>query len=87
MATTRGELREMIDRLPDDQLDRAGRFLAELSRTTQSFDDFLASAPEDNEPTTDEDRAAIGQGREDYQAGRTIPLSDIPRRIRRAPPR
>ena len=80
MATTREELRMLIDRLPDEQLDRVARFLAELGRSTRSYDDFLASVPEDDEPTTDADRAAIAQGREDYRAGRTAPLSDIPRR-------
>jgi hypothetical protein len=86
MTTTREELRELIDRLPEDQLDRAARLLAELGRSARTFDEFLASVPEDDEPTTDEGRAAIAQGREDYRAGRTIPLSDIPRRTRGAPP-
>lgn len=87
MATTREALRKLIDRLPDEQLDRAARFLEDLGRSPRSFDEFLASVPEDDEPTTDENRAAIAQGREDYRAGRTIPLADIPRRSRGTPPR
>lgn len=85
MATTREALRELIDRLPEEQLDRAARLLAELNRSTRTFDEVLASAPEDEEPVTAEDRAAITQAREDYRAGRTIPLADIPRRPRQAP--
>jgi len=83
MATTREQLREMIDHLPEDQLDQASRLLTQLSRSRSSFDDYLASVPEDDEPTTDVDRAAIAEGREDFRAGRTVPLSEIPRRIRR----
>ena len=85
MATTREELRALIDRLPEEQLDRAARLLAELGRSARSFDEFLNSVSEDDESTTDEDRAVIAQGREDYRSGRTIPLSDIPRRPRSTP--
>ena len=82
MATTREKLRELIEHLPDEQLERAARLLSELSQLTQSFDEFLASAPLDDEPTTDDDRAAIAEGREDDRSGRTIPLSNVPPRRR-----
>jgi hypothetical protein len=87
MATTREKLRELIDRLPEEQLERAARLLAELGNLAQSFDEYLASVPEDDEPTSDEDRKAIAEAREDYRAGRTIPLSEILRRQRSNPPR
>ena len=87
MVATREQLRELIDHLPEDQLDHASRLLAQLGRSITSFDAYLAAVPEDDEPTTDDDRAAIAEGREDFRAGRTMPLSEIPRRSRRPPSR
>jgi hypothetical protein len=67
MATTRDELRKMLDELPDDRLDEA-RFALRL-----------LSVPEDDEPVTAEDLEAIARGREAYRRGETIP-DDVVRR-------
>jgi mRNA interferase RelE/StbE len=87
MATTGADLRELIDRLPEDQLERAARLLKELGQSTRLFDEFLASVPEDDDPLTDEEPGVIAEGHEDYLAGRTVPLSDIPPRLQRISPR
>ena len=39
----------------------------------------LNAAPEDDEPTTDEDRAAITQGWEDHRAGRGVSAEEAKR--------
>ena len=67
MATTRDELRKMVDELPDDRLDEARLALAHLN------------IPDDDEPTTAEDVEALAQGREEYRRGETIP-GDVVRR-------
>jgi hypothetical protein len=67
MATTREQLRKMLDELPDDRLDEARLALA------------LLNIPEDDEPTTAEDLEALAQGREEYRRGETIP-GDVVRR-------
>ena len=60
-AVTRDRLHELIDALGEDDIDIAGRVLTAL------VDDdpvgiSLALAPMDDEPLTDEDRAAIREG-------------------------
>lgn len=42
----------------------------------------LANAPEDDEPWTEEDEAAVAESRADFAAGRTISLEEMPRKYR-----
>jgi hypothetical protein len=44
---------------------------------------IIAEAPEDDEPLTAADRAAIAASGEDVAAGRLIPLSDLERQLDR----
>jgi len=37
----------------------------------------FANAPEDDEPWTDEDEAAVAESRADFAAGRTVSLEEI----------
>jgi hypothetical protein len=67
MATTREQLRKMLDELPDDRLDEARAALA------------LLNIPDDDEPITAEDLEAIARGRDEYRRGETIP-GDVVRR-------
>ena len=69
MATTRERLHAMLDELPDEQLDEAEAAIAALAAPFRP----LAEAPEDDEPLTDEDLAAIEQGRAAYRRGESIP--------------
>jgi len=69
MATTRERLHALLDELPDERLDEAEAAIAELAAPFRP----LAEAPEDDEPLTDEDLAAIERGREAYRRGETIP--------------
>jgi hypothetical protein len=69
MATTREQLRKLLDELPDDRLDEARAALA------------LLNVPDDDEPTTAEDLAAIARGREAYRRGETIPDEVVRREL------
>jgi predicted transcriptional regulator len=69
MATTREQLRQLIDTLPDDRLDEARAALTMLN------------VPDDDEPTTAEDLAAIASGREAYQRGELIPHEELKREM------
>jgi hypothetical protein len=69
MATTREQLRKMLDDIPDDRLDEAGAALA------------LLSVPDDDEPTTAEDLEAIARSRENFHLGKTVPDEVVRREL------
>jgi hypothetical protein len=69
MATTREQLHELVDALPDDRFDAARHALWELS------------IPEADEPLTGEELASIAEGREAYARGETIANDEIKRRL------
>lgn len=69
MATTRDELRKLLDQIPDDRLDEARAALTQLN------------VPDDDEPISAEDLEAIAQGREEYRRGETIPGDAVRREL------
>lgn len=79
---TREELHRLIDALPESEWQAARRFLEYLrDRGVDPLLRALADAPEDDEPVTPEEEAAI---REAYQAiarGEVVPLEDVARRL------
>jgi len=69
MATTRDELRQLIDTLPDDRLDEARAALT------------ILNVPDDDEPITPEDLEAIARGREAYRRGELISHDEVKREM------
>lgn len=69
----RDDLRTMLDAIPDERLPAARKALARL--TDPVLLAFL-NAPEDDEPLTDEDLAAIAEAEADIARGDTVPLAD-----------
>ena len=74
---TREELRHLVDDLPDSELDTARRFLQYLRDTADPVLRAFLDAPEEDEPETDEERAAVAEAREDFEAGRVVPLEEV----------
>jgi hypothetical protein len=79
-AITRDRLHELIDALGEDDFDTVGRLLTAL------VDDdpvgvALALAPVDDEPETDEERAAVAEAREDLAAGRVLTTDELRRSL------
>ena len=70
MATTRERLRELLEAVPDARLAEAEAALAPLVA-----DDI----PDDDEPLTDDDLAAIAETRAELARGETI-SNDVVRR-------
>lgn len=76
MATTRERLHEILDALPENRLVDAEAALEPL------IDPVLLAflnAPEDDEPTTEEDIADLEATRQAYLRGETIPHEEIRR--------
>jgi hypothetical protein len=72
MATTREHLQELLDALPEDRLADA---IAAIEAIVN--DDI----PEDDEPFTDEDLAAIAETDVEYERGETISHASVRREI------
>jgi hypothetical protein len=76
--TNREKLHRLVDELAEAELAPTLRLVE-----TQRHDPMLqalADAPEDDEPWTDEDEAAVAEGRADLAAGRTVSLDEMLRK-------
>ncbi|MGE3911576.1 MAG: hypothetical protein AB7K36_19610 [Chloroflexota bacterium] len=70
MATTRERIHELLESVPDDRLADAEAAIAALAEPPYRP---LSEAPEDDEPLTEEDLAAIAETRAEIARGKTIP--------------
>ena len=77
--TTRTTLRLLVDELPEDELTAAARFLEYLRNTYE--DDpvlrMLDEAPEDDEPATPEEEAAVTESSAAYRRGESRPWEEV----------
>jgi len=78
MAITREQARELLDAVPDDRLSEAAAALEPLADPMLVV---LLNAPEDDEPLTDEDRAAIAEGKADIARGDVVSADEMKRRF------
>jgi hypothetical protein len=79
-TVTKDDLHRLIDTLPDEDLDRAGQLLAAL------VDDdpvgiALALAPLDDEPETDEERAAVAEAEAAIARGEVLTHEQLKREL------
>ena len=65
-------LHQLVDSLPEGEIHAAERYLEYLAEQGDPFLSVLASAGEVDEPLTDDDRAALDEGRLALEAGDTI---------------
>ena len=75
------DLHRLVDQLPDSELHAVRRFLEFLRQQTDPVLIALMSAPEDDEPETDEERTALAEAYADVAAGRVIPLEEVKREL------
>ncbi len=75
---TRQELHRLVDLMPSEDLDRA-RQLLEALLNDDPVGVSLALAPLDDEPETEEERAAVAEAEADLAAGRVVRHEDIRR--------
>jgi hypothetical protein len=74
---TRDTLHHLVDALPDAEVDAAERYLAALQSDPMLR--ALLTAPTDDEPETDEERAAVAEAEEDVRQGRVVSMEEIKR--------
>ncbi|MBI2916709.1 MAG: hypothetical protein HYY01_01835 [Chloroflexi bacterium] len=75
------DLHRLVDQLPDSELHAVRRFLEFLHQQSDPVLLALMSAPEDDEPETAEERAALAEAYADVAAGRLIPLEQVKREL------
>ena len=75
--TTREALYRLVDSIPATQLDDARKLLEPLADPLLTT---LANAPyDDAEDETDEERAAVAEGKADLEAGNIVTLEEVRR--------
>jgi hypothetical protein len=77
--TVKERLHQVIDRMSDDEAEATLRRIDTIR--DNPLVEFLDAAPIDNEPVTDEERAAVAEADAEHAAGAEgIPLDEIKRR-------
>lgn len=72
--SVREDLHKLVDQLPDD----AAQDVLQYARFVLT----LEAAPEDDEPLTDEDLAALSEAEQDIKAGRVTPHEEVKARFK-----
>lgn len=81
--TTKATLHHLVDELPESELETAAQFLERL-RDNREYDPVrraLDEAPEDDEPLTPEDEAAIEESRAQYRRGEYVSAEEAKREL------
>jgi hypothetical protein len=81
--TTKSVLHQLVEQLPDCEVPAAARYLRYL-RDTLEHDPivrFLDAAPEEDEPTTPEETAALEEGWEAYKRGDVLSDAHLRREL------
>ncbi len=75
------EVIRLVEGLPESDLLTVRRLLQGLALTRESDEgalrSFLASCPEDDEPETPAERAAVQRAKQEYEAGKVIPHEQV----------
>ena len=65
-------LHQLIDELPEDEIRAAERYLEFLSASQDPLIQALESAPEEDEPITDEEREAVEEAERAFADGHVL---------------
>lgn len=83
--TTKEALHRLIDELPESELEMARRVLEPLRAGGDPVLYAFLAAPQDDEPLTPEEMAAIEEGEADIARGAVSPWDDVKARLFGAP--
>jgi alkylated DNA nucleotide flippase Atl1 len=76
-AKAKERLYRLVDRIPEDEVHTAERFLEDLAMSDDPVMRALTNAPEDDEPVTPEEEEAVREALEDIAAGRVQTLGEV----------
>ncbi|MSQ27848.1 MAG: hypothetical protein EXR51_06895 [Dehalococcoidia bacterium] len=79
--TTKQRLHELVDRLPEGETGLAERLLEDLLEDPVAV--ALRNAPLDDEPETEEERAAVEEAKAAYRRGEYLTDEDVARALKR----
>lgn len=74
-------LHQLIDELPEDEIHAAERYLEFLSACQDPLIQALESAPEDDEPVTDEEREAVEEAERAFADGDVVSDAHVRARL------
>jgi hypothetical protein len=77
--TTKERLHKLVDELSEAEADDALRYVASRHEAEDPMIAAFRDAPEDDEPLTAEEEAALDESHADVAAGRTVSLAEIKR--------
>jgi hypothetical protein len=81
MTTTgsRTKLHDLVESLPSEDVPTALRILEALNSSSDPVPLAFRDVPIDDEPETEEERAAVAEARRDLEEGRVIPHNEVMR--------
>jgi predicted transcriptional regulator len=80
-AEARTKLHDLIESLPSDDVPTALRVLEALNSSSDPVPLALRDIPIDDEPETEEERAAVAEARREIEEGKGIPHEEVMRRL------
>ena len=79
ITETRTKLHDLVESLPSEDVPTALRLLESLKSSADSVPLALRDVPIDDEPETEEERAAVAEARREIEEGRVIPHDEVMR--------
>ena len=79
---TKTRLHRLVDKLPEGEIHAAERYLEYLTEQADPLVTALSNAAEVDEPLTDDDRAALEEGRLALDAGDTVSDHELRSQLR-----
>ena len=80
-AEARTKLHDLVESLPSDDVTTALRLLEGLNSTSDPIPLAFRDIPFDDEPETEEERAAVAEARREIEEGKGIPHDEAMRRL------
>ena len=78
--TSRASLHRLIDDLPESEITRAERLLEVLKETAEPFY-TLENAPEDDEPESAGEAAAVAEAWREHREGKSLTTEELKREL------